>query len=102
MKVFATDKPELPPLEMPPRFRTEIVYFMTPPGERGAPADLGAGEYWIDLGEARKWLDELVVRVVSPLDAQNMAEIELTEDHERWLEWLVQNSVQRVRLLTPA
>ena len=98
MKVIAVDRPELSPLEMPARFRTEIVFFMTPPGERGAPANLGPGEYWIALDEARKWLEELVVRVVSPLDAQNMAEIELTEDHERWLEWLVKHSVQRVRL----
>lgn len=98
MKIVAVDKPELLPLEMPARFRTEIVFFMTPPGDHGAPADLASNEYWIDQGEARKWLDELVVYVVSPLDAENKAEIELTEDHERWLAWLVSNGVQRVRV----
>ena len=98
MKIIAVNKPELPPLEMPSRFRTEIVFFMTPPGVRGAPAELGPSEYWIELDEAKKWLEELVVYVVSPLDAQNQAEIELTEDHERWLQWLVDNGVQRVRV----
>jgi hypothetical protein len=98
MKVIPFDRPDLPPLEMPARFRTEIVYFMTPPGDKGAPAALPGNEYWIDVDDARKWLDELVVYVVSPLDAENKAEIELTEDHERWLQWLVDNGVQRVRV----
>lgn len=98
MKVIAVDRPEVAPLEMPARFRTEIVFFMSSPGENGAPADLGPGEYWINLGAARKWLDELVVYVVSPLDAENKAEIELSEDHERWLEWLVTHGIQRVRM----
>jgi hypothetical protein len=98
MKVFAVDRPDVPPLEMPARFRTEIVYFITPAGARGAPASLAANEYWIDLDDARRWLQELVVYVVSPLDAHNKAEIELTEDHERWLAWLVEHGIQRVRV----
>jgi hypothetical protein len=76
----------------------EITFFMTPPGERGAPAALGEGEYWIDLEDARRWLDEQVVYVVSPLDAENKAEIELTEYHEAFLQWLVTHGVQHVRL----
>ena len=98
MKIVAVDRPELDPLEMPARFRTEIVFFMTSPGEGSAPADLAANEYWIDLAQAKQWLEELVVYVVSPLDAENKAEIELSEDHERWLQWLVDNGVQRVRV----
>lgn len=72
---------------------------MTPKGERGAPADLADDEYWIDLGEAKAWLDEGVVYVVSPLDAENKAEIELTEYHEAFLQWLLEHSIQRVRVL---
>lgn len=98
MKIIAVDRPELLPLEMPARFRTEIVFFITSPGEGNAPAELATNEYWIDLAQAKQWLEELVVYVVSPLDAQNKAEIELTEDHERWLEWLVRHGVQRVRV----
>jgi len=98
MKIVAADKPQVPPLDLPDRFRMEIVYFMTPPGERGAPAKLGDNEYWINLDDARKWLDELVVYVVSPLDAENQAEIELTEYHEAFVQWLVTHGVQRVRL----
>ena len=98
MKIHAVDQPQVPPLDLPDRFKMEIVYFMTPPGERGAPADLPEGEYWIDAEDARRWLDELVLYVVSPLDAENQAEIELTEYHEAFLEWLVAGNVRRVRL----
>ena len=97
MLVHALDQPHVPPLTMPDRFRMEVVFFMTPAGERGAPL-LGENEYWIDQAEARRWLDELVVYVVSPLDAENKAEIGLTEEHEAFVQWLVTHSVQHVRL----
>ena len=98
MYAHAASQPHVPPLALPDRFRMEIVYFMTPPGERGAPDSLAEGEYWIDLDDARRWLDDLVVHVVSPLDAENKAEIELTEYHEAFLEWVLKHRAQHVRL----
>ena len=97
MRVFAVDKPEIPPLEMPDRFKHDIAYFMTPPGERGAP-ELPTGDYWIHLDDARTWLADGVLRVISPLDSQNQAEIEFTAEQEVWLEWLVEHNIQHVRL----
>ena len=99
MKLFSLDQPSVPPLEMPARFRTEIVFFMTPPGENNAPSKLGENEYWIDLAEAHQWLDAGCLYVVSPLDAQNKAQIELTEDHELFLEWLLKHQIQHVRIV---
>lgn len=101
MKIVSLDHPEAPPLEMPARFRTEIVYFMTPAGSRTAPAQLGPDEYWIDAADAKTWLDELVISIVSPLDAASTADIELSDDHERFLEWLLAHHVQHVRLERP-
>jgi hypothetical protein len=98
MFVTPVDQPAAPPLVLPDRFRMEIPFFMTPPGEGGAPADLAEGEYWIEADDARRWLDEGVVYVVSPLDAENKAEIELTEYHEQFLQWLVTHGIRRVRL----
>ena len=98
MRVISVDHPEVPPLTMSQRFRTEIVYFMTPQGMRSAPTTLGTNEYWIALDDARRWLDELVVLVVSPLDSASKAEIELSDEHEAWLEWMVRNNIQHVRL----
>ena len=97
MRVYAVDRPELAPLEMPSRFKHDIAYFMTPAGERGAPA-LAEGEYWIDPADVRRWLDEGVLRLVSPLDSENQAEVEIDEDQEAWLEWLAVHDVRRVRL----
>jgi hypothetical protein len=97
MLVYAVDKPELAPVEMPARFRHDVAYFMTPPGEKGAPA-MPHGEYWIDPADARRWLDEGVLLVYSPLDSEKQAELEITEEQERWLEWLVANGIQHVRL----
>jgi hypothetical protein len=95
--VQAVDRDDVPPLEMPARFAHDIAYFMTPPGERGAPK-LPAGEYWIDLEDARRWLEDGVMLLVSPLDSENRAEVELSEEQEAWLEWLLAHNVQHVRL----
>ena len=98
MRVSSIDQQGVSPLEMPDRFRMEIPFFMTPPGEKDSPAALGENEYWVNLDDARQWLDEQVVYVVSPLDAENKAEIELTEYHEAFLQWLISNNVRHVRL----
>ena len=98
MYIHSVEKPDLPPFPMPDRFRTEIVYFMTPSGDHGVPP-LPPDEYWIRLEDAKRWLDEFVVSVVSPLDAESKAEFELTEDQEAWLEWMVKNEIQHVRLV---
>ena len=84
-------------LEMPARFKHDIAYFMTPAGERGAP-QLAQGEYWIDLDEAKVWLESGVLMLVSPLDSENKAEVEISEEQEAWLQWMIDNQVQRVRI----
>jgi hypothetical protein len=99
IRVRAVDRPELAPLEISDRFRTEIAYFMSLPGEPGVPA-LAAGEYWVSADRAKSWLDEGVFRLVSPLDSASQAEIELSEEHEAWLEWMTANGIERVRLET--
>jgi hypothetical protein len=71
---------------------------MTPAGVGGTP-NLPAGEYWIRLDDARRWLDEGVVQVISPLDSGHSTEFELTEEQENWLRWLVDNEVQHVRVV---
>ncbi len=82
---------------MPERFRTDIAYFMTPAGQRGAPK-LPAGEYWIDASDASRWLEQGAVEVISPLDSLHTTEFELSEEQENWLRWLIENEVQHVRV----
>ena len=98
MHVYAVDKSDITPLKMPDRFRLEIPYFMETAGSPGVPK-LGKGKYWVDLQKAQTWLDDMVISVVSPLSAEVKAEVELSEDHERWLEWMLQHQIQHVRLV---
>ncbi len=95
-KVYAADRPGLPPFEASDRLRHEVAYFMSVPGEHGVP-QLGEGEYWIDAASAHRWLDDGVISVVSPLDSENRTEVELSEEHEAWLEWMLHHQVSRIR-----
>jgi hypothetical protein len=97
VKVIAVGRPEVAPLEMPSRFRTDIAYFMTPRDAPGAPP-LAEGEYWVRPDDARRWLDEMVFEVVSPLDAGSKAEVEVTDEQEAWLQWMVDHGVERIRV----
>jgi hypothetical protein len=97
LHIVAIDRPQAPGFQMPDRFRHDVTYFMTPSGEDGAPA-LAKGEYWIDAASARRWLDDGVIRLVSPLDSTKAAEAEITEEQEAWLEWLVANGIQHIRM----
>src|SRR5215471_5483260 len=97
VSVHSIDRSDLAPFTMPDRFRHEITYFMTPAGQGGVPK-LPPGEYWVRLSDARTFLDEGVVRLVSPLDSASKAEIGLSEEQEAWLEWMVANAVEHIRL----
>lgn len=97
MRVHAVNRPELAPLDMPARFKHDIAYFMTPAGEPGVPA-LAAGEYWVRLDDSRRLLDDGVLLLVSPLDSENHTEVEISEDQERWLEWMLAHQIEHVRI----
>jgi hypothetical protein len=97
VRVVAVDRPDLPPLTMPERFRHEVAYFMSIPGPGEGPT-LTAGEYWIRREDARNWLEEGVFCIVSPLDSANRTELELSEEQEEWLEWLIREGIEHIRL----
>ncbi len=96
--VHAVGRPELSAFEMPDRFRHDITYFVTSSGESGAPTDLQEGEWWVRLTDARTILEEGTIRIVSPLDSATAAELEISEEQEAWLEWMVRHQVERIRL----
>jgi len=98
VRVVPVGRPEIAPYEMPDRFRHDITYFVTSPGESGAPATLGENEWWVRLADARQFYDEGILRIVSPLDSQSTAELEITEEQEAWLSWMVDNQIEHIRL----
>jgi hypothetical protein len=96
--VYAVEKPELPPFEMPARFKHDITYFVTQAGAQGVPETMAEGEWWVLREDARRLYDEGVIRIVSPLDSTNSVEVEITDEQEAWLKWMIQHEVERVRL----
>ena len=97
ISVEAIDRPEAPSHPMPDGFLREVVYFMADPIAAGVPK-LGEREYFIFRQQAQDWLDDGFLSIVSPLDAATKAEIELSEEQEGWLEWMVLHDVQHIRL----
>jgi hypothetical protein len=91
------DQGHVKPLVISQRMRGQLVYFMAAPQAPGMPA-LGENEYWFARDEVRKWLDDGVFYLVSPLDSANMTEVELTEEQEVMLNWLDKNSIEHVRV----
>ncbi len=92
--VYAVDKPNLKPYEISRTLRGQLHYFTE--GEirdREKPND-----YFFPLERTSELLDEGVFYITSPLDDQNQAEIEITEEQEDFLEWLVSNRIERVHV----
>jgi hypothetical protein len=92
------DHPEVAPRPLSPRLRSQLVYFMSAPGQSGVPA-LAEDEYWFAAAEVARWVDEGVFYLVSPLDTANMTEVEISEEQEALLQWLADKQVQHVRLV---
>ena len=96
-RLVPIDRADVPPLSISPRMRGQLVYFMTPAGTAGMP-ELRENEYWFSGNEVAGWLDEGVIRLVSPLDSANATEVELSEEQETFLAWLKKNAIQHVRV----
>ena len=90
------DQKQVSPLPISARMRGQLVYFMAGPTAAGMPP-LGENEYLFARDEVRKWIDDGVFYLVSPLDSANMTEVELTEEQEVMLNWLDKNQVAHVR-----
>jgi hypothetical protein len=96
--LVSVDHPELKPLPISPRLRTQLVYFMSSPDSAGVPP-LKEGEYWIARKDVTEWLMEGIFYLVSPLDSGNVTDVELSEEQEAMLSWLAKNNVQHIRVV---
>jgi len=97
MQLVAIGRTDVKPLKISPRLRSQFVYFACPPGQQGIPK-LEEGEFFFALKETEKWQDDGVIFLVSPLDTDNMTEVELTEEQEDLMDWLVNHKLEHVRL----
>ena len=93
LSLVAIDRPEVPPLTISARLRSQLVYF-------AVPVNLAIeGELAFREDEVEKWLDEGVIELLSPLDTANMTEVELEEEQETMLLWLKKQKAWRVRIV---
>lgn len=94
--VIAVDRPDVPAMQLSSRFRHDVTYFAAHPKDIGRPA-LPSDEYYVVLADAEVTLDDGVFRIISPLDSDNRTEIEITEEQEDWLQWIVKYRVEHIR-----
>ena len=92
--VIPLDKTEIAPYEISATLRNQLPYFTD-----GRIHDTGnSDEFVFPIARTTELLEDGVFFVVSPLDDQNQAEIEITEEQEDLLEWLVSNRIEEVRI----
>jgi hypothetical protein len=96
--VFAVDQPALEPYEISQMLRGQLHYFTEGTGSRGGKESGNSDEFFFPLHLTSELFEEGVFYVISPLDDQNQAEIEITEEQEDFLDWLVSNKIERVRI----
>lgn len=97
IRLVPLDRPDVAPLAISPRLRSQLVYFHAPADGSGVPA-LGPGEMYFREEEVAEWYNDGVISLVSPLDTDNKTEVELSEEQETMLGWLKSNNVRHVRL----
>ena len=92
--VSAIDKPDLEPYEVSRTLRGQLHYFT-----EGEIRDTQKpNDYFFPIERTSELLEEGVFYLVSPLDDQNRAEIEITDEQEDFLEWLVSNEIEQIRV----
>lgn len=96
-RVISVDHPSAPPLEISARLRRQLPYFMTAPDAPHVPP-LEETDYWIDADSATQWAEDGVFEVVSPLDSENATVVELSEEQEMLMDWLVSYHIEHLRL----
>jgi hypothetical protein len=94
----AVDQPDVAAKAISSRLRSQIAYFShSEPGHQ--PPTLGENEYFFPAKEVARILDDGCVQLVSPLDTANMTEVELSDEQEDLLNWLLDNKIQHIRVL---
>ena len=94
----AIDKPTLEPYEISQTLRGQLQYFTEGARARRWEHSDDPNAFFFPLELTAELYDEGVFYVTSPLDDQNQAEIEITEEQEDFLYWLVSNQVEKVKV----
>ena len=96
--VFAVDQPALEPYEISQMLRGQLHYFTEGVNSRRWNDSENPDKFFFPLERTSELLEEGVFYVTSPLDDQHQAEIEITEEQENILEWIVSHKIENVRV----
>lgn len=96
-RLVALDHPSLAPYPLSDRLRAQLVYFQAGPDAPEMP-ELKEGEFWFDRTDVTRWLMDGVFYLISPLDTEKAAEVELTDEQDALLSWLANHQVRLVRV----
>ena len=93
--VIPLDKTEIAPYQISATLRKQLPYFTEGRIRDASDSD----RYFFPIARTSELLEDGVFYVVSPLDDQNQAEIEITDEQEDLLEWLVSNGIEQARVV---
>lgn len=96
-RLVALDHPDLPPYPLSDRLCAQLIYFQAAADAPDRPV-LKEGEIWFDRDEVTRWLMDGVFYLISPLDTEKAAEVELTDEQDALLSWLSANHVRHARV----
>ena len=94
----AIDKPTVDPYEISQTLRGQLHYFTEGASARQWEHSGDPNAFFFPLELTSELYDEGVFYVTSPLDDQNQAEIEITEEQEDFLDWLISNQIEKVKV----
>ena len=92
--VYSLNILEIEPYEISPTLRKQLQYFTEGEIRDTQKPD----EYTFPLERTSELLEDGVFYIVSPLDDKHQAEIEITDEQEDLLDWLVSNGIDHVRV----
>ncbi|MCZ6680021.1 MAG: hypothetical protein O7E52_22550 [Candidatus Poribacteria bacterium] len=95
---FAVDRPDLKSYEISQTLRGQLHYFTEGVSSQRWDNRENPNEFFFPLERTSELYEEGVFYVTSPLDDQNKAEVEITEEQEDFLAWLVSNKIEKVRM----
>jgi hypothetical protein len=93
--VIPLDKTGIDPYEISATLRKQLPYFT----EGRIQDTSNPDRFFFPIARTSELLEDGVFYVVSPLDDQNQAEIEITDEQEDLLEWLVSNQIENVQIM---
>lgn len=85
------------PLFISAILRNQLNYFVATQSPEDE-ARLAPNEFEVELLDVARWAENGTIRMVSPLDSNHFAEVELSFEQLDFLDWLLAGQIKRFRI----